>query len=274
MLFAFVTDLREMELTEEQLTAALAGRHLGFPIRYFPVTDSTNTQAWRLALEGAPEGTAVVADAQTRGKGRLTRSWESPPGTNIYTSLVLRPRIAPAAAPQLTLVAGVAVAELLAGYLPAGVTIKWPNDILIGGKKICGILTEMKSSAAGIDFIILGIGININAERAAFAPEIRETATSLKIATGTKFDRRELISELFSRLEKWYSVFLNRGFPGVRETWLQYADIMERPVRVVFKEDVHSGIVTGIDDDGTLVMQDSQGVTRRVVAGDVYLLKE
>ena len=263
-----------MNLTEEQLTAALAGRRIGFPVHYFPEVDSTNIRAWRLAMADATEGTAVVADSQSRGKGRLNRAWQSPPGVNIYTSLVLRPRIEPAAAPQLTLVAGVAVAELLTGYHPPGVTIKWPNDVLIGGKKVCGILTEMKSTAAGIDFIILGIGINVNTGRGDFEPALRETATSLKIVTGTGFDRREVISDLFSRLEKWYSVFLARGFPGVRETWLHYADILGRPIRVVFKEDSSCGVVTGIDDDGTLVMQDARGGSRRVVAGDVYLLKE
>ncbi len=263
-----------MSLTEEQLAATLAGRKIGFPVRYFPEVDSTNIRAWRLAIEGAAEGTAVVADSQSRGKGRLNRSWQSPPGANIYTSLVLRPRIAPTAAPQLTLVAGVAVAELLARYLPGTVTIKWPNDILIGGKKVCGILTEMKSSAAGVDFIILGIGLNVNMDREDFEPALQDTATSLKIATGMKLDRREIISELFHMLETWYRVFLMRGFPGVREAWLRHADILGRPVRVVFREDSQTGVVVGIDADGTLIIKDDRGATQRVVAGDVHLLKE
>jgi len=261
-------------LSEERLAAVMTGRNLGFPVRYFPEIDSTNLQAWRLAGEGAPEGTAVVADTQIRGRGRLNRSWISPPGANIYASVVLRPRIEPAAAPQLTLTAGVAVAELLSGRIPDGVKIKWPNDILIAGKKVCGILSEMRATAAAIDFIILGIGINVNMDREDFEPSLQETATSLKIAAGASFDRLKVISALFSCLEKWYWIFLARGFPGVREAWLRHADIVGRPIRVVFKKDAQTGVVTGIDADGTLVMKDTEGIVRRVIAGDVHLLKE
>jgi len=263
-----------MNLTEEQLTTMLAGRQIGFPVRYFPEVDSTNSRAWRLAMAGAGEGTAVVADSQSRGKGRLNRSWQSPPGANIYASLVLRPRITPAAAPQLTLVAGVAVAELLAGYLPGAVKIKWPNDVLVGGKKVCGILTEMKSTAAGVEFIILGIGLNVNLDRDDFEPSLRDTATSLKIAAGRLFDRREVISALFQLLETWYRTFLRQGFPGIREAWLRHADIVGRPVRVAFREDIQTGVVAGIDADGTLIIKDGRGATQRVIAGDVHLLKE
>jgi len=261
-------------LSEERLAAVMTGRNLGFPVRYFPEIDSTNLQAWRLAGEGAPEGTAVVADTQIRGRGRLNRSWISPPGANIYASVVLRPRIEPAAAPQLTLTAGVAVAELLSGRIPDGVKIKWPNDILIAGKKVCGILTEMKSTAAAVDFVILGIGINVNMNREDFEPSLQDTATSLKIAAGASFDRLKVISALFSCLEKWYRVFLDRGFQGVREAWLRHADIVGRPIRTVFKEDAQTGVVTGIDTDGTLLMKDTEGIVRRVIAGDVHLLKE
>ncbi|MDI9569268.1 MAG: biotin--[acetyl-CoA-carboxylase] ligase [Pseudomonadota bacterium] len=266
--------LESTPLSEERLGAVMAGRKLGFPVRYFPEIDSTNLLAWRLAGEGAPEGAAVVADAQLQGRGRLNRSWISPPGANVYVSLVLRPLIAPAAAPQLTLVAGVAVAELLSGWIPAGVRIKWPNDILIAGKKACGILTEMKSAAAAVDFIILGIGINVNMNREDFEPSLQETATSLKIAAGRPFDRLEVISALFSHLETWYRVFLSRGFPGVRETWLRHADILGRPIRATFKEEARTGVVTGIDADGTLIMKDTAGIIRRVLAGDIQLAKE
>jgi BirA family biotin operon repressor/biotin-[acetyl-CoA-carboxylase] ligase len=263
-----------MNLTVERLTAVLAGRRIGCPVEFCEEIDSTNNLACRLAREGAPEGAVVVADAQAKGKGRLNRVWQSPPAANLYVSIILRPEIQAAAAPQITLVAGLAVAELLSCYCPEGVAIKWPNDILVRGKKICGILTEMKSSAADVDFIILGIGININMNRDDFEPALRETATSLKIETGETFNRLDVISGLFNSFEKWYRLFLHRGFPGVRDAWLRYADILGRPVRVVFREDVQTGVVMGIDDDGTIVMKGADGATQRVIAGDVYLLKE
>jgi BirA family transcriptional regulator, biotin operon repressor / biotin---[acetyl-CoA-carboxylase] ligase len=263
-----------MNLTEERLTAVLAGRRIGCPVEFCEKIDSTNNLACRLAREGAPEGAVVVADAQAKGKGRLNRVWQSPPAANLYVSIILRPEIEAAAAPQLTLVAGLAVAEILSRYCPEGVTIKWPNDILIRGKKICGILTEMKSSPAGVDFIILGIGININMTRDDFEPSLRDTATSLQIETGDIINRLDVICTLFNSLEKWYRLFLRRGFPGVRDAWLRYADILGRPIRVVFREDTQTGVVLGIDDDGTIVMKDADGMTQRVIAGDIYLLKE
>ncbi|MEI7637482.1 MAG: biotin--[acetyl-CoA-carboxylase] ligase [Syntrophus sp. (in: bacteria)] len=263
-----------MNFTEEALKERLAGKKIGGFVRYFREIDSTNTMACHLARDGAPEGTVVVADAQGKGKGRMNRVWQSPPGRNLYVSVILRPRIAPPTAPQLTLVAGVAVAELLAACGLKDVTIKWPNDVLISGKKVCGILTEMNSSASGVDFIILGIGLNININREEFEPALCDTATSLKIETGKAHDRIEIISGLLNLIETWYKVFLSTGFPGVRDAWLNYADILGRPIRVVFREDTQTGVVMGIDDDGTIVMKGADGTTQRVIAGDVYLLKE
>jgi BirA family transcriptional regulator, biotin operon repressor / biotin---[acetyl-CoA-carboxylase] ligase len=263
-----------MNFTEAILKERLAGQRIGGLVRYFREVDSTNTMAYRLAREGAPEGMVVVADAQGKGKGRLNRVWQSPPGRNLYVSIILRPRIDPPAAPQLTLVAGVAVAEFLTACGRKDVTIKWPNDVLIAGKKICGILTEMSSSARGVDFIVLGVGLNVNMSREDFEPALGDIATSLKIETGTTHDRIEVISGLLNFFETWYKVFLRRGFPGVRDVWLRHADILGRPIRVVFREDTQTGVVLGIDDDGTIVMKGADGTTRLVIAGDVHLLKE
>jgi BirA family biotin operon repressor/biotin-[acetyl-CoA-carboxylase] ligase len=132
----------------------------------------------------------------------------------------------------------------------------------------------MNSSARGVDFIILGVGLNINMNREDFEPALCDTATSLKIETGKTHDRIEIISGLLNLFETWYRVFLRAGFPGVRDAWLRYADILGRPIRVVFREDTQTGVVMGIDDDGTIVMKGADGTTQRVIAGDVYLLKE
>jgi BirA family biotin operon repressor/biotin-[acetyl-CoA-carboxylase] ligase len=259
------------DLSKHTLYERLKHNRIVTNINYYQEVDSTNTIACRLARDGAREGEVVVADAQTRGKGRLDRTWQSPPGTNLYTSTILRPKIEPAMAPQMTLMAGVAVADLLSVFCPGGVSIKWPNDVLLRGKKACGILTEMKTAAGSVDFIIVGIGVNINMNREDFEPSLRETATSLKIETGKAYDRLDLISKQFDFIEKWYKVFLSAGFSGLRDTWLQYADILGKRIKVVYKDEFQTGTVTGIDDDGAILMQGEGGVSQRVIAGDIHL---
>ena len=261
------------DLSKNALSERLKHNQIVTNIHYYQEVDSTNTIACRLALGGARGGEVVVADAQTKGKGRLDRAWQSPPGSNLYTSMILRPKIEPAMAPQITLMAGVAVAELLSGYCPGDVSIKWPNDVLLRGKKVCGILTEMKAAAGSVDFIILGIGLNINMNHQDFDPSLRDAATSLKIETGEVYDRLDVVSKLFDFIEKWYKVFLSKGFIGLRETWLRHADILGKRIKVVFKDEFQTGIVTGIDDDGTIMMKDENGVNQKVVAGDVHLLR-
>ena len=253
-------------MTPEKNHTRIGGR-----LHFFPALDSTNTTAHELALNGAPEGDVVIADAQFKGRGRLERTWQSPAGQNLYVSLILRPPISPASAPQITLMAGVAVAEMLAPYCPERVALKWPNDILIGGKKICGILTEMKSSGGAVDFVILGIGINVNMTRDSFEEALRDTATSLKIERGETVDRLVAAGRLFELIEKWYRIFLNAGFEGIRDRFLAYTDMMGRQIRVVFRDDVLTGSVAGIDKDGTILMKNGEGIIQRVAAGDVFL---
>jgi BirA family biotin operon repressor/biotin-[acetyl-CoA-carboxylase] ligase len=261
-----------IDFTHETLILYLKRNPFITEVHYFEAVGSTNTTACQLALAGAREGEVVVADAQTKGRGRLDRAWQSPPGTNLYLSTILRPKIEPAMAPQITLMAGVAVADFFSVFCPGTVSIKWPNDVLLRGKKACGILTEMKAAAGSLDFIILGMGLNINMNREDFDPTLRDAATSLKIETGADYDRLDMISKLFDFIVKWYKVFLIAGFPGLRETWLQYADILGKRIKVVYKDEFQTGIVTGIDDDGTILMQREDGVGERVIAGDVHLL--
>ncbi len=255
------------------MTSTGSHNRLGGHLHFLPTTGSTNVIAHQLALAGAPEGDVVMADSQKKGRGRLERTWQSPPGRNLYLSIILRPLIAPAIAPQITLMAGVAVAELLSSYCPGQVAVKWPNDILINGKKICGILTEMKSSGTDVDFVILGIGININMDREDFDEVLRDTATSLKIETGIIGDRLTVAGKLFELLEKWYRVFLAEGFQGLRAHFLAYTDMVGKPIRVVFRDDVQTGVAVGIDDDGTILMKDDKGVIQRVTAGDIFMTK-
>src|SRR5664280_1167963 len=220
----------------EVLEKSLAGKFIGLPLYYHPEIGSTNDEAFRLGLSGAPEGTAVIADSQTRGKGRLQRVWYSPPGSNIYTSIILRPNFAPDQAPQISIAAGVAVAEILNEYCPGHVQIKWPNDVLLNKKKICGILAQMKTSANGIDFVVLGIGINVNIGCDQLPPDIRTIATSLAIETGREIARLELIISLYENLAKWYKQLMQRGFGAIKEKWLNLTPMINQDVQIMFRD--------------------------------------
>jgi len=259
-----------MEFNVEELRAYFLTRIIGRRIEYYEELESTNTEALRLALENAPEGTVVIADAQSEGRGRLDRIWESPPSLNLYLSVVLRPDIPAAASSLIPLMVGVAVADIISKYDPGQVRLKWPNDVLIDGKKICGILTEMRTKADRVHFIIVGIGVNINMRKLDFPREIRETATSLRIGTECEIDRLDVAIRLFENLERWYRIFLNGGEAAIREKWLQYAELIGKRIEVVFKSDMQRGTVVGLDENGALLLEGETGV-QQVLAGDVYI---
>ncbi len=262
------------------LTSQLSTRFLGRPLRFFDSIDSTNTYASCLARDGAAEGTAVIADTQTGGKGRLGRRWVSPPRVNLYLSVILRPSKSAASAPQLSLLAAVAVAETIAQHIQLSPAIKWPNDVLVSGKKVCGILTEMQTKARGLQAVILGIGVNINAPLSAFPEELQEKATSLLVVNGRLIDRVAFTAHLLTRLEKLYVLWLEEGFPVVRSAWEGYAtDFLGKPVMIAAPDGTISGTALGIDEDGALLVQGGQagqggqpGAIRRVLAGDVTVV--
>ncbi|HOD34388.1 MAG TPA: biotin--[acetyl-CoA-carboxylase] ligase [Syntrophales bacterium] len=258
-------------IDEQKLRERLAGRLVGQSVICLKTVGSTNEHAFGLANTGAPEGTVVLADEQRKGKGRLQRVWQSPPGLNIYTSVILRPPFKPSVAPRITLTVGVAVADLLSRRGLTGVTLKWPNDVLIGGRKACGILTEMKAAADRVDFVVVGIGLNVNMRMEDFGEEILDRATSLREETGRHVPREELAAQLYHRLEKWYKVLLEEGFDPVRERWLAFAGILGKKIRAGRGADEEPGEVVGVDDDGALLIRDERGLRRRVVTGDIIV---
>jgi BirA family biotin operon repressor/biotin-[acetyl-CoA-carboxylase] ligase len=258
----------------EVLEKSLAGKFIGQPLYYYQEIGSTNDEAFRLGLSGAPEGTAVIADSQTRGKGRLQRLWHSPPGSNIYTSILLRPNYSPDQAPQISIAAGVAVAEIINEYCPGQVQLKWPNDVLLNKKKVCGILAQMKTSVDGIDFVVLGFGINVNIVYNQFPPDIRTIATSLAIETGRKIDRMELIISLYENIAKWYKELTQKEFGEIKEKWLNHAPMIGQKVQVMFRDEVLRGKALGLDDDGSLIILTANNETVKVSAGDATILKE
>src|SRR3972149_7092689 len=206
-------------LTHTEIHEGLKKKYIGKNIHAFSLTDSTNTKAFELAMHRAPEGTLVVAESQRKGKGRLGRRWESPKEVNIYTSIILRPRIAPSSASQITLLAAVATARAIEKATKILPDIKWPNDLLIRNRKVSGILMELDSEADMVNFIVLGIGIDINMDINSLPPDVAKVATSIKNETGRTIERVPLVQELFRQLEKWYEIFKADGFGPIITEW-------------------------------------------------------
>jgi BirA family biotin operon repressor/biotin-[acetyl-CoA-carboxylase] ligase len=243
------------------LKMELVGKNLFF----YPSLESTNSKAYDMAKEGAEEGTVIIADGQTGGRGRLGRKWFSPPGLNLYTSIILKPDIPPQEAQTLTLMAAVAVAEAVAAYSPLRPTVKWPNDILIDSRKVAGILTEINCETDRVNFIVLGIGVNLNMTP---SNELRHTATSIMEKRGGEVPRAAFAQTLFSSVEKWYKVYLAEGSAPVLDAWRGYFNAEGKPVRVKGFQNIE-GICMGIDARGALLVRIASGRTERVLAGDV-----
>jgi BirA family biotin operon repressor/biotin-[acetyl-CoA-carboxylase] ligase len=242
---------------------------LGTELHELDVCDSTSDEAASLAAAGAPHGAVVVAAAQRRGRGRLGRAWYSPPGENLYLSAVLRPDLAPPTLPPITLAAGVAVAETIASYGAAPV-VKWPNDVLVGERKVAGILTEMTTRADRLDHLVLGVGVNLGSR--SFPPELADVATSLAIACGRAETPAGFRARLLPVLETWLDRFFAGGVAAVGRAWSAWSGMEGRRVRVSVGGRVLEGTARGIAPDGSLDVRDDRGHHVKVVAGDVVLL--
>lgn len=253
-------------LAPDALEPLLTTRELGRPLLCLEETPSTSEVAFHMASEGgAPHGQLVVAEAQTKGRGRLGRSWISPGGVNLYFSLVLRPALDPARAPELALVAGVALAEALSDF-GAPARIKWPNDVEIGGRKVAGILAEMSAVPERLLFAVLGVGINVNAD--PLPNEIASIATSLKRELGRPVSRPRVLSAALGGLEDWLDRHEDQGFAPVRERWRELSSTLGNAVDVEVEGRVLSGEAIDIDEGGALLIRTPQGV-QRVLVGDV-----
>lgn len=227
---------------------------------------STNDEVRALAEAGAPDGTVMLAERQTAGRGRQGRSFASPAG-NLYASFLLRPAISPVVAPQLSFVAAVALAETLGGFLPGGVRacLKWPNDVLVDERKIAGILLEAATTSAGLlDFVVLGIGVNLVSHPAG----TRYGATDLATA-GARVRVPALLEALAVSLAAWRSRWLAHGFPPVRAAWLAAAHGLGRPIDVRLGSTLISGTFADLDADGALIVEKAGGARQRVTAGDI-----
>jgi BirA family biotin operon repressor/biotin-[acetyl-CoA-carboxylase] ligase len=221
-----------------------------------------------MAREGAPEGTLIVANAQTKGRGRMGRSWVSPPGSGLYFSIILRPDCLPSKFPRLTLTAGVAVASAIeqTGLKPQ---LKWPNDILIADRKVGGILAEAVFDKRRIEFAILGIGINVNTKCEELPVSVRGLATSLGLSLGKPVSRIYLLQTVLHLFEPWYEFFCTGAFETILDAWCEFDNTLGRVVDVFLPERRLVGVAEALEPDGTLLVRDKRGCLHRIVAGDV-----
>jgi BirA family transcriptional regulator, biotin operon repressor / biotin---[acetyl-CoA-carboxylase] ligase len=229
---------------------------------------STNDEAARLAADGAPHGTVVLADEQTSGRGRLGRPWRSPAGEGLYFSAVLRPRLTPAAAPPLTLAAAVGVAEGVRGFVGRPPTLKWPNDVLYDGRKLCGVLSELSVEGARVRHVILGVGINVNTET---LPQELDRATSIRQARGDVVRRSLVLASVLGALERWIDRLVADGPRPVLDAWLTYADWIGQPLTVTTPQGELRGVALGLDEGGALRLRREDGSEIAVTAGEVSL---
>lgn len=249
----------------------LKTKTLGKEIISYKKVDSTNDVAYELAEKGLKEGAVIIAEEQGKGKGRHGRTWQSPPKGGIYLSVILRPDITPHEIPRITLLAAVAVAKALRQATGLAAMIKWPNDILINHHKVCGILTEMKAEQDGVDFVVIGIGINVNTRR----NELPKGATSLseEMHGGEDVSRIEIVKKLIERLESDYFLLKKEGFKPIMDEWKHLTDMIGSRVRIVMHNRTFEGLVHDVDPDGSLIVRKDGGTLERVFSGDVVMLR-
>ena len=256
-------------LTPAEVKPLLETEWMGKTIHHFETLDSTNSRAYQLALAGAGEGELVIAESQSKGRGRLGREWFSPPFLNLYLSVILRPNIPPQQASLITLMAAVATSDAIEKFSGLHPSIKWPNDILMGNRKLAGLLNEIHSETDRIHFVILGMGINLNVDKGKMPREIQRLATSLKEEMGETVSRKNFLQCLLSEVEKWYSVFLRKGGGAILKAWRERARIEGKTVKVTSFGETLVGTAVGVDSDGALILKTRNGERKRVVAGDV-----
>ena len=257
-------------LSAEEVKNSLSTKILGSDIKYFTTTDSTNNQAKKLAMDGAVDGTIVISEEQNGGRGRLSRSFFCPKYKGIWFSVILRPDFLPQEAPKCTLLAAVAVTKAIYDVTGVKVGIKWPNDILYNGKKLVGILTEMSAEMERINYIVLGIGIDVNISVEETPEDIRDIMTSLSQITGKKVSRLELLNKLLYHLEQLYIMAQKQSFAPILDEWRKYSITLNQEIKVISGNDVTYGEAVDIDDDGALLVK-INGQIKRVLAGDVSI---
>jgi BirA family transcriptional regulator, biotin operon repressor / biotin---[acetyl-CoA-carboxylase] ligase len=259
------------KVTENEIQFGLQTKRLGQTIYYEESVESTQKIAHRLSYEGYPEGTLVISEEQVAGRGRMTRSWYSPKYTGIWMSLILRPNLPPQKAPQFTLIAAVAISQAIEEISGIEAEIKWPNDILIRGKKVTGILTELQADADKIHSIIIGMGVNVNQSSTDFAADIKPIATSIAIEAKKKIPRAQLVRRILEKLEIYYDLYMEEGFRPIKLMWESRAVSIGKNIIARTINGTIEGKALGITDEGILQLEDAQGIIHHIYSADIEI---
>jgi BirA family transcriptional regulator, biotin operon repressor / biotin---[acetyl-CoA-carboxylase] ligase len=245
---------------------------IGRKIFIYDTVSSTNTVALELA-ENTLEGTVVLADSQGKGRGRLDRTWISPPGVNLYMSVILKPDLEPKDITLITVMSAVACADALRKTTGLKVSIKWPNDLIIHDRKLGGILTEIRTEKKGILFAVVGIGININTVLHEFPQDIRDVATSTLHETGRIFSREEITAELLNEMDRWYMVLKKMDRKALLDRWMELSSTLGKQVVVSTAHESLTGLAESIDDGGMLILRLLSGQVKKIHSGDLTELR-
>ena len=259
-------------LMESEIRRYLKTRRFGRKLYIHESVASTNDLAKELARTGEEEGSVVIAEEQTHGRGRVGRIWLSPRG-GLWFSLILRPNIAPEEAPKITLIFGAGVAKTLRRLYHIDASIKWPNDVLIQEKKVCGILTEVEAELDVLNFLVVGVGINANNTTRDFPEEIRTGATSLIEVLGRKVDRNQLLAELLNEFERSYGILLKSGLRSLLIDWEDLCSTLGKRVRILTPRETIEGEAVKIDEEGALIIKTDSGERKRVIYGECIHLR-
>lgn len=258
-------------LTKNEISPLLKTQQFGKEIYCYERVDSTQVVANQLATEGAPEGTIVLADFQDAGRGRLGRKWSSDHTKGIAMTLILRPQVPLQKISELTLVIAVALVRAIERTTELKAEIKWPNDIYLHGKKLCGVLTELKGEADRLNYILVGMGINVNEVNEDFGEELSKVATSLKLEGKKEIQRAALLADLLYELEMIYPLYLKEGFSPVKEIWEQHCLLNQKQIIGKTSQGLLTGKYKGITDEGILLLEDENGKIHQIISGDIVV---
>ncbi|WP_163537637.1 biotin--[acetyl-CoA-carboxylase] ligase [Gracilibacillus sp. YIM 98692] len=256
-------------LSESSLQWDLHTKWLGKNLIYKEELGSTQTLAHQLAQDDAPHGTVVITNNQTSGRGRLNRKWESNHSDGIWMSIILRPKLAPYNASQMTLFTAVTLVDTLNTLTNLNVQIKWPNDLFINGKKCCGILTEMQAELDGIQYMVIGIGMNVNQDAHSFSEELLHQATSIRMETGEQWDRKQLITAILDNFEKAYKTYMDNGFSQIKQKWTKNAYKLNEKVHITMSNQSFDATIKGITEDGALLVFSDEEELVRVYSAEI-----
>jgi BirA family transcriptional regulator, biotin operon repressor / biotin---[acetyl-CoA-carboxylase] ligase len=259
------------DIAADRIHARLTSRVIGRTLNVVEAIGSTNDAAMAAGRAGAPEGLAILADRQERGRGRSGRAWASLPGVGLYTSILLRPSVPPRQAPLLTIVAGLAVADAIKAFVRIEPSLKWPNDVLLDGRKVAGILTEMATVGQQIGYVVVGIGINVRHRSTDFPADVQATATSIELIAGRRAERGEVAVAVYNALDRWYAAFCAGERIGILAEARARTATLGRLVTVRAGSEQWVGTALDLDGEGALLVQDEEGAVRRVLADEVSI---